>query len=128
MEGELNELCERLDATELEQELVKVDIEQFVRVVSKGANCMLVKLHTQRSFNCEVFKATMRKIWRPTKPMKFHEVRSNLIMVEFEERHDKLRIIQESPWNFNWRLVFLSDFKGVEPYHYPRGFVLGACP
>lgn len=48
MEGELNELCERLDATKLEQKSVKVDTKQLVGVISKGANCMFSGLLIMR--------------------------------------------------------------------------------
>lgn len=112
MDDELNELCEKLKATELEQETVRVDTEQLVGVVYKGTSWILAKLHTPRPFNRKAFKAIMRKIWRPAKPIKFHEEGSDLIMVGFEDSHDKIRIIRKSPWNFDRQLVLFSEFDG----------------
>lgn len=56
----------------------------------------------------------MRKIERPAKTMKFHEVGLGLMIVEFDEQHDKRRIIREGPWNFDRNLIFLQDFEGKQ--------------
>lgn len=62
-------LCEKLIATKLEQDSIRVDMGQLQEVVAKGTNYLLVKLLTSQPFNHDAFKATMRKIWRPTKTM-----------------------------------------------------------
>lgn len=67
-----------------------------------------------RPYNHEALKNTMRQIWRPGKPIKFHEVGARIMMVEFEENRDKERALRESPWNFDKCLLLLKDFKGLQ--------------
>lgn len=46
MYGEVEDICERLSLTKLEQEVIQIDSGQLYVVLSKGANCQLVKLHS----------------------------------------------------------------------------------
>lgn len=64
MEEEVEIICERLSLKELEQEAIQIDFGLLARVLSKGVNCLLVKLLLTKPFNREAFKATMKKCWR----------------------------------------------------------------
>lgn len=48
-----------------------------------------MKLLTSHPFNREAFKATMRKLWRPVKMMKYHKMDFGLLMLKYEEKLDK---------------------------------------
>lgn len=109
---EVEELCSQLNLAELEKEEFQVAASPLEEVISKGQNCLLTKFHTNRPYNREAFKTTMRKIWRPAKPIKFHEVGVGIMMVEFKEKADKDRILKEIPWNFDKCLLLLQDFEG----------------
>lgn len=67
----------------------------------RGQICLVTKLLTKRPYNREVFKATMKKIWRPAKPIRFHEMGSNMIMMVFDDKVDKARVIRDDPSNFD---------------------------
>lgn len=56
---------------------------------------LLVKLLSQKYFNKEAFKSTMKKVWKPLKPIWFHEIGEGLMLTEFENIHDKVRVIRD---------------------------------
>lgn len=100
MEVEVEELCDQLSLTELENEELQVHVSPLEEVISKGRNCLFAKLHTSRPYNQEAFMATMRKICRPIKLIHFLQVGSRMMMIEFEDRKDKERVLKKSPWDF----------------------------
>lgn len=63
----------------------------------KGSNCLITKLYTSKPYNRQVFSNTMRKVWRPTKAVWFHEAASDMILVEFEDKLNKERVLREIP-------------------------------
>lgn len=71
---------------------------------------MLVKLLTKKYYNREAFKSTMKKIWHPVKPLCFSEIGDGLMVSEFEEYSDKLRVVCDGPWSFDKCLVLVKDF------------------
>lgn len=71
----------------------------------------MIKLLSQKYFNREAFKATMRKVWKPTKPLWFHELGAGLLMAEFEDPSDKNRVIHDDPWNFDKCLILTKEFE-----------------
>lgn len=52
-------------------------------VMDRGKNYLVVKLLSQKYFNREAFKATMKKVWKPSKPIHFYEMGLGLMLVEF---------------------------------------------
>lgn len=91
MDMEVEELCGQLSLTEVENEEIQVAAILLEEVISRGQICLLIKLYTNRPYNYEALKTTMRKVWKPRKPIKFHEVGVRIMMVEFwgEERQTK---------------------------------------
>lgn len=66
-------------------------------VVSRGKNCLLVKLLTTMYYNGEAFNATMKKVWCHAKTLQFYEMGEGLVLVEFENCNDKLRVVRDGP-------------------------------
>lgn len=64
----------------------------MIEVLNRGRNHLLVKILTQKYFNREAFKDTMKKFWKPTKPICFHELEVGMIMEKFEDLSDKNRV------------------------------------
>lgn len=52
----------------------------------------------------------MKKTWRSVKTIKFRDLGSVLIPVEFEDIRDKERVKREGPWSFDMHLVLVKDF------------------
>lgn len=74
MENGVENLCECLMITDLNKEETHVELSLVDEVVSRGKNCLLVKLLSKKYFNREAFKATMKKVWRPVKLLCFSEM------------------------------------------------------
>lgn len=83
--------------TNLEKEELHVELSSIGKVVRKGKNYLLAKLLSMKNYNKEAFKAMMHKAWRITKPIKFYEMGGGLMMVEFEDKFDKIIIRWEVP-------------------------------
>lgn len=75
---------------------------------------MLVKLLTNRYYNQEAFRITMRKVWRPAKSLHFQEMGAGLMLAEFENYNDKVRVSWDGPWHFDKCLVLVKDFDGTQ--------------
>lgn len=112
-ENNVNHICECLKTTELENEEIVVDFSSVDEVVNRGKTCLLIKLLTTKYYNCEAFKNTMRKVWRPVKALQFYEMGGGLMMVEFEPLSNKLRVVQDDPWSFDKSLILVGDFDGL---------------
>lgn len=95
MKEELGKLYEKLSLTEQEQEEIQVETSLLEDVISKGSKCLIIKLLMDRHYKKEVFKQTMKKIWRPVKSIKFRDLGSVLTLVEFEDIQDKDRVQRE---------------------------------
>lgn len=54
----------------------------------------------------------MQKVWRATKPLKFFELGSGLMLVEFEEICDKEKVLRDSPWSFDKCPILLQEYDG----------------
>lgn len=66
-------------------------------VQSREKNYLLVKLLALKYFNRDVFKATMKKVWKLTRPLSFHEMGVEMMLAEFEDANDKTRVIRDDP-------------------------------
>lgn len=97
MEAVVNDLCGQLYLTKLEYEEIRVDACPLEEVLAKGQHCLMTKLLTLRPYNREAFKTTIKKIWRPVKPVTFHEMESDIIVVVFEDKMDKTRVMHDGP-------------------------------
>lgn len=64
-------------------------------VKNRGKNHLLVKLLSQKYFNKKAFKITMKKVWKPIRPLRFYEMRMGLMLAEFEDSNDKTIVIRE---------------------------------
>lgn len=73
-DGRVQKIYEKLSAIDLENEVIVVDTGQLEGVLSRGVNCLVVKLLSRRPFNWIALKTTMKKVWRPTRSLRFHEL------------------------------------------------------
>lgn len=97
MEAEMDGLCDKFILAKLEREEIMVEPNSLEGVIFKESCCLVAKLTTCRPFNQEALKFTMRKVWRPAKSIRFHELGVGMMQVEFEDKLDKERVIRESP-------------------------------
>lgn len=113
MEGEVDDLCDQITLTELEDEELQVDLKLLEEVVLKGPCCLLHKLHANKLYNIKAFKLTLKKIWQPTNVVCFLEIGSIILLTIFDNITDKVRLLRESPWNFEKSLILLKELDGT---------------
>lgn len=66
-------------------------------VIGKEKKILLTKLLSLKSYNKEAFKATMRRVWKLSKPIHFHDMGAIFMLPEFEDHRDKDRVIRDGP-------------------------------
>lgn len=71
-----------------------------------------MKLFTDKYYHKEMFKQTMKKIWRPIHGVKFHDLDQSLILVEFADLQDKYHVLREGPWSLDKKLLLMREFDG----------------
>ncbi|XP_040998212.1 uncharacterized protein LOC121244266 [Juglans microcarpa x Juglans regia] len=112
MDDSIQDLYQRLSLTKKESEEIVVVPEQLQDSIIGGDKCLIMKLFTDKHYNKDVFKSTMRKALRLTMGVRFRDLSSTLMFVEFDDRRDKEKVIQEGPWSFDKHLVLLKDVDG----------------
>lgn len=117
MDEELSSMYEKLSLTIEESAKVAVDMEKLEDVRARGKKCLMVRLFTERHFNREAFKQTIRQIWQPTKSIKFWDLTPGLLLVEFDDQWDKARVLHDGPWAFDKQLVLTKEFEGHLQVH-----------
>lgn len=91
-----------VETEELENEETVMELAAVKEAVNRGKNCLLVKLLTR--------KYTMKKIWRPIKPLCFYEMGARLMMAEFDDLNDKHCVVRDGPWNFDKCIILVKEF------------------
>ncbi|XP_042973000.1 uncharacterized protein LOC122304802 [Carya illinoinensis] len=117
MEEELWVLYIKLSFTAKESAGVVVETGRLEDVRAQGEKSLMVRLLTERYFNREAFKQTMQRIWRPTKSVKFRDLTLGMMLVEFDDPRDKIRVLHGGPWTFNKKLVLTMKFEGHLQVH-----------
>lgn len=120
VEDGVDTLCECLSWTDLEQEEIVVTPNSIEEVWIRGKNCLLVKLLSMKYFNRKAYKATMKNVWKPIKPLRFHEMGAGMMLAEFEDPNDKNRVVRDGPWNFDKCLILVKNFDGCQQVKHIR--------
>lgn len=56
----------------------------------------------------------MKRVWCPTKPLRFHDMGEGLLLVEFELHSDKVWVTSDGLWSFDKSLILMKDFDGLQ--------------
>lgn len=88
-------------------------MNSIAKVMDRGKSYILLKHFTSKYYNQEAFKATMRRVWRPTKSLNFHKMGKGFLMLEFELQSDKFWVMSDGPWSFNKNLILMKNFDGL---------------
>ncbi|XP_042964598.1 uncharacterized protein LOC122298810 [Carya illinoinensis] len=113
----LEEMYKNLSLTEAESEEIIVDVGKLQDAVLSRGKCLVVKLLTHRHYNREAFKHTMRRAWRPVRGIKFRDLNSSIMLIEFDDECDKDRVIRDGPWSFDKHLVLVKEVEGHQQVH-----------
>jgi hypothetical protein len=101
----------------LEEENLGVSVEstEIVPLESRGKDCLVGKLISDRIVPKEFLRVPLIRAWRPKGNVKFSMLGENKFVVEFESSGDKARVMAGRPWLFDGNLVSLADFDGLRP-------------
>lgn len=110
----LEVLCNRLQVIELDNEEASIRINSMKDVVARGKNYLLMKLLSNRYHNREALKFTMTKVYSPSRAIRFHDMGIELLMVEFDNPVDKLRVLHDGLWHFDKALLLTKYFAGEQ--------------
>lgn len=117
MDDNLDEMYKRLSLTEREEAEVVVESGKLEGITLCGGKGLIMTLLTEKHFNREAFKMTMRRAWRPVKGVRFWDLNLVLTMVEFDYRCDKESVIWEGSWSFDKHLVLVQEVDGRKQAH-----------
>ncbi|KAK9275815.1 hypothetical protein L1049_023086 [Liquidambar formosana] len=116
MGRDFEELWSRLVLTEDERHSIDIQ-EEDVRTEKSWQECSLIgRLLTERRYNTEAMKHTLKLVWRPTKGVKILEIGDNLFVFQFFHPLDRRRVIENGPWHFDrFMLIFKEYDGGIQP-------------
>lgn len=103
--------------TKLDDEALVANTNKVEQVVFKNGMCLLVKVLAERPYKKEAFKVTMKRAWRPIKPLVFRDLRNTIPLAEFTNPRDKAIVIRDGPGSFDKYIVLLMEVDDTEQTH-----------
>ncbi|KAK9274747.1 hypothetical protein L1049_021999 [Liquidambar formosana] len=73
---------------------------------------VLLLVLTERPFNVDAMKSTLKMVWRPARGLVVTEIGLNLFIFQFHHPLDTHQVIDNGPWNFDKSLVLLKEYDG----------------
>lgn len=117
MEENIEELYKKLFLMEQEDEELLADVRKLLNERLKNGLCLLVRVLTERPYNKEAFKTTVKRPCRYIKSLLFCDLSPSIMFVEFSDGRDKAPAVWEGPWFFDKRLVLLKEVDGTLQMH-----------
>ncbi|KAF5463842.1 hypothetical protein F2P56_013970 [Juglans regia] len=59
----------------------------------------------------------MRKVWRIAKSIRFRDLNSIFMLIEFDDIWDKDRVLRDGSWSFDKHLVLMTEVEGCQQVH-----------
>ncbi|GAV57908.1 DUF4283 domain-containing protein [Cephalotus follicularis] len=78
------------------------------KIKQEGFYCLIGYPMTKKSFNKEVFKKTLRMLWKPVHGFKINDLDENLFSFVFREGDDRDRVLDGNPWLFDKHVVIVN--------------------
>uniref|UniRef100_A0A2N9I6M1 CCHC-type domain-containing protein n=1 Tax=Fagus sylvatica TaxID=28930 RepID=A0A2N9I6M1_FAGSY len=111
MAEDLTELCRRMRLSDSEKCNLKLRTGKIQQSIQEAKFSLLFRLLTSRSFNGEAFKGTVRNLWASQGGLTIRDIEDNLFMAIFNRGDDMERIIIQSPWTFDKKLIQITRFE-----------------
>jgi hypothetical protein len=115
MPEDFTKMWERFNLLDEEDEELIAPEEEVEPLVERGSVCVVRKLLADRIVGREILKTSMIRAWQPQGRVTFKNLGENLLLVDFENKWDKSRIMEGRPWTFDGHLLSLADFDGITP-------------
>lgn len=111
MAEDLTELCRRMRLSDSEKCNLKLRTGSIQQSKQEAEFSLLFRLLTSRSFNGEAFKGTVRNLWASQGGVTIRDIEDNLFMAIFNRGDDMERIVIQSPWTFDKKLIQITRFE-----------------
>lgn len=114
MAEEIISQCSKLSLEDEEGNIV--DLENIVVDDPKDNYELLLigRMFTDRPFNVEAFKRTMKKAWAPVHGVVIRVLGPNLLAFRFFHWRDKEKVLEGRPRCFENNLILMKDNEGDE--------------
>ena len=60
----------------------------------RGKNCLVMKVLSRRGIMLEALRKNIRMLWKLNKGLQLSVIEKDLLLVEFEDEHDKRRVME----------------------------------
>ena len=107
MAEELEALWQKLKVTDEEEVSISLGGECSRVVNERGRDCLFMKVMSRKGIMLEVLRKNIRMLWKPNKSLQLSVIEEELFLVEFEDEHDKKRVMDMRPWHYEKQLVLL---------------------
>ncbi|GMY19573.1 hypothetical protein FCV25MIE_14812 [Fagus crenata] len=111
MAEDLAEMCRRLHLSDTERSNLRLRTGKIQQSKHEAKYSLLFRLLTTRPFNGEAFKATVRNLWASPGGITVRDIEDNLFLAVFNRRDDLERVIVQSPWTFDKKLIQTIRFE-----------------
>ncbi|KAJ8434339.1 hypothetical protein Cgig2_019966 [Carnegiea gigantea] len=114
MVSRLEDIVQKLQLTELEDEIMYVDDVYSEEKSEQVELCLYGKLLTEKGFNARAMKSVLKNIWKSKKDVIIRDLDSNLFVFQFFSNMDKLFVLNEGPWTFDGKIRLLKEVTSLE--------------
>jgi hypothetical protein len=111
MADEIAEMCRRMRLSEAEKSNLRLRTGKIQQSKTEAKFSLLFRLLTSRSFNGEAFKGTVKNLWASEGGITIREIEDNLFLAVFNRGDDMERVIVQSPWTFDKKLIQFIRFE-----------------
>jgi hypothetical protein len=116
MAEELEVLCRRLHLSDREKLHTRLRQDPVAQSHLEAKHSLLFKLLSTRPFNGMALLHYVRSLWASPNGMTIREIEDNLFMAVFQVEADLERIIVQSPWTFDKKLIHIVRLVGdIQP-------------
>lgn len=92
-----------------------IEDKLLLKEMKREKNSIIGKLHMNCSIEKDIFKNTMVKIWKTTKPFSVLDFGPNTYIFSFRIEEDLQCVMSRKPWLFETSLLYLKLFDGCTP-------------
>lgn len=114
MADDLAREMEKFHLTEEEETVIDGDTNDEAELEAKVSLMLVGKLLTNRPFNFEAMKRTLKSVWRLKDGIAIRMVETNFFIFQFFLASDKEKVIRGRPWFFDNQLLILLEIDGKE--------------
>ncbi|XP_059431534.1 uncharacterized protein LOC132165041 [Corylus avellana] len=113
MADDLTRMWENFSLSKEEEIEVDIPSQNIEGLVTRGQSCLVGKLIVDRIISKEIIKSRLVRGWKPMGAISFKILGDNFFLVKFENRGDKLKVLEGRPWVFEGNLFSVEEFDGL---------------